>query len=328
MKPSILTTAIVCILMFSPALLRAEQPTGVTEHSVWLGVQLTPVPNALAGHLQLEDAGLMVRNVFTDSPADVAGLDRYDVIVKAEGKAVIDDIAAFTRQVSDKKTGDTLELDIYHKGKACHLKITLTTRPSDWSQLQTKYPDERPWYQWDHLQDQLTAPKEWMGRPWAQRFRNHKEDAYDLWRKQQEKYSDALKDWRKQYDKYLEDLKDWRQQHDRYNKALEDWRKRMQESLSADKWKQWQEWYDDFFEGPMQEIQPPAFDEDEYDAFPATQPSTRSGVRFEQHPDGKITAHLYKNDTALSRTFTSANDLKKNAPKLYEQYKTLQEQIR
>lgn len=308
------TIALAVVLMSSPSALLADQPIATPDRGVWLGVQLCPVPTILAGHLQLGEAGLMVRNVFIDSPADVAGLDRYDVIVKADGKEVVGNVRALNRQISEKKTGDTLELDIYHKGQPGHLKITLTARPSEWSELKRKYPHEQEWYDWDSLRDRFSVPKEWMDHDWGQRFRDYGDDAYDLWRKQKKQHRDALKDWRKQYEKY--------------NESLRQWRKRMQESLSTDKWEQWQEWYDDFFEGPMQEIQPPAHNEDEWIDIPTTQSSPLSDVRFEKQPDGKIIVHLRKNNAAYSETFKSQDDLKKNAPKLYEQYKLLQEKIR
>ena len=45
-------------------------------------------------------------------------------------------------------------------------------------------------------------------------------------------------------------------------------------------------------------------------------------------PDGTITIHVQRNNAAFSRTFESADELKENAPKLYEQYLSFQEQIR
>jgi len=47
-----------------------------------------PGTRALAAQLRLGSVGVMVQNVFKDSPADRAGLERYDVIFDVDGKEV------------------------------------------------------------------------------------------------------------------------------------------------------------------------------------------------------------------------------------------------
>jgi len=59
---------------------------GRQESPVWIGVKMAPVPDALAAHLGR--GGLMVANVVKNSPADAAGLERYDVLVSLDGRAV------------------------------------------------------------------------------------------------------------------------------------------------------------------------------------------------------------------------------------------------
>jgi len=413
MRSFILTFALSSPFMFLPTTVRSEGSADAPGHGVWLGVQLTAVPDPLADHLQLGDAGLMVRNVFKDSPADQAGIERYDVIVEADGEKVTGDVRAFTQSVGDKKPGDALELDVYHKGQKIHMKVALTTRPRDWDELDRKYEDERDWRPWDDFRGQilrrspdgwiledlgpmphwrdlphkfqgrlkdwfsefepidegrrvdkqghvlhvrqkkdgtivvkrylqkdgdskaetksfdniealkaddpeayellqsarkeqriLKSPKDWMDTPLFRRFRDRGENAYKKWHEQLDKYNESIEE---------------------YNKALQDWHKRMGESLPPEKWK---EWYDRFFQGPLQELKPPAFDLDKGHAPPATRPAADWGVHFDMQPDGKIIVHLHKDDAELSKTFDSEADLKKNAPELYEQYHSLQEQIR
>lgn len=53
---------------------------------VWIGVRVSSVPKALASHLDRE--GLMIADVAEDSPADRAGLQRYDVVVSFNGKSI------------------------------------------------------------------------------------------------------------------------------------------------------------------------------------------------------------------------------------------------
>ncbi len=121
-------------------------PTGPVQaektRSAWLGVELAPVPAALDAHLDLDRKGLMIRNVFGGSPADKAGLDRYEVIVQADGETVTEQVGEFKRHVRGKQAGDDLELVIYRRGAKKELTVTLEARPAAWAELEFKYGDD------------------------------------------------------------------------------------------------------------------------------------------------------------------------------------------
>jgi hypothetical protein len=53
---------------------------------VWIGVRVSTVPDALAAHLQR--GALMIVNVAEDSPAERAGLDRFDVVLSFGGREI------------------------------------------------------------------------------------------------------------------------------------------------------------------------------------------------------------------------------------------------
>ena len=92
----------------------------------WLGVQLSPVPAAVAYHLKLaDDAGVMVRNVVRISPADRAGLERFDVIVEADGEPVVDGVKGFSKYVRGREPEDELKLSILRRGERRKLAMTL-----------------------------------------------------------------------------------------------------------------------------------------------------------------------------------------------------------
>ncbi len=141
----------------------AQQPQGEQDSSAvqsagetaWLGVELGPVPDLLAVHLKLQidpsatdtatpaiprSRGLLIVNLFRDSPADRAGLERYDVIVEADGEKVSGDVGVFTRHVRDKKTGDSLHLNLIRGGKPMNVTVALEQRTRPWSELVLKYP--------------------------------------------------------------------------------------------------------------------------------------------------------------------------------------------
>lgn len=113
----------------------------IGESPVWLGLQLIPVPPPLAAHLRLDKDGLMVRNVFRDSPADKAGIEQYDVIIEANGDKVSGDVRAFIDRLGNKKPGDTAELSVLHEGKAKTIRVKLADRPKNPFELKPKYDE-------------------------------------------------------------------------------------------------------------------------------------------------------------------------------------------
>lgn len=126
-----------------PSRSRRDLMPPTTPYSGWLGIQLAPIPAAVAAQLKLGDnAGVMVRNVFKDSPADQAGLQRYDVIVEVDGKPVERDIEMFSRHVQSKKAGDELKLAVYRGGARSELGVRLSEMPARLDERELKYEDD------------------------------------------------------------------------------------------------------------------------------------------------------------------------------------------
>lgn len=95
---------------------------------VWIGIRLTPIPAPLAAHIG--DSGVMVANVFNNSPADAAGLQQFDVITHFAGREVqkpsdlSDAVAAVT-------PGQPAALTVIRKGRPESATITPRERPTD-----------------------------------------------------------------------------------------------------------------------------------------------------------------------------------------------------
>ena len=119
-----------------------DQEADPNPHAAWLGIEVAPVPPPLAAHLESGGGGLMVQNIFKGSPADKAGVQRYDVIVEANGEKVSPDVRGFTQYVKHLKPGDTLRLVYLRQGKRIEASIQMATRPGKWEDLERKYPDE------------------------------------------------------------------------------------------------------------------------------------------------------------------------------------------
>lgn len=115
------------------------------ESPVWLGLQLCAVPPPLAAHLRLDKDGLMVRNVFRNSPADKAGINQFDVIVNVDGERVSSDVGAFIERLGNRKPGDTVELNVLHEGQSKTIRLKLADRPKDPSALKPKYDEFVDW---------------------------------------------------------------------------------------------------------------------------------------------------------------------------------------
>jgi len=74
--------------------------------------------------------GIVISNVVQSSPADKAGLEEGDVILKADGKE-IRDWNAFRVMVGEKKPGDTIELEIFRDGNFRNLTVELGEQPEE-----------------------------------------------------------------------------------------------------------------------------------------------------------------------------------------------------
>lgn len=93
----------------------------------YLGVHVTPVPAAVASQLRLGHDGAMIENVVKGSPADQAGLRRYDVIASLGDKdaVAVKGIEPFVEAVRGRKAGETLTLGIIRGGKKRAVKVTM-----------------------------------------------------------------------------------------------------------------------------------------------------------------------------------------------------------
>ncbi len=108
------------------AIVAVVRPARLSEY--WLGLVSEPVPDALRAQLNLpEDQGLLVEQVAPQSPAAAAGLQQYDILLKADGKAIVhvgDLISAV-----DAAKGKVLTLEIVRKGKPMKVEVTPAKRP-------------------------------------------------------------------------------------------------------------------------------------------------------------------------------------------------------
>ena len=133
-KTIVLTAA---LLLNTPLL-----ATPATDTAGWLGVQLGEVPAPLVSHFDLADTGVMVQNVAKGSPADEAGLQRWDIITAVDDWSVPAGIPAVADAIRAKGANTPVELTLLRGGDKLTVAATLRERPPDL--------DPQDWkYEWD-----------------------------------------------------------------------------------------------------------------------------------------------------------------------------------
>ncbi len=74
--------------------------------------------------------GAYVQSVVPGSPAEKAGIQTGDIIVKLDGKTIQTDTGELVSIIADKKIGDTITVTVWRDGKTFDIKATLTTAPN------------------------------------------------------------------------------------------------------------------------------------------------------------------------------------------------------
>lgn len=94
----------------------------------WLGVQIKPLSDEIAHVLGLKSGeGVMIAEVVEESPADSAGLEQGDVILKF-GETEIKELRDLTRVVASEEAGETKQIEIFRGGQPMTLDVTLAKR--------------------------------------------------------------------------------------------------------------------------------------------------------------------------------------------------------
>lgn len=104
------------------------------EAKAFLGLGTSEVPGFLGKHLKLKDGtGVLVRDLYPDSPAETAGIAVDDVITEVGGKAV-GSHQDLIDQISAHKPGEELQLKFIHDGDARDATVKLGEFPAELAQ--------------------------------------------------------------------------------------------------------------------------------------------------------------------------------------------------
>ena len=105
----------------------ASPTEGLKHGRYWIGLRCTQIPESVRVQLNLDaDEGLMVAHVLEGSPAQSAGIRRYDVLLKADG-TVLRGIEQLVHAVQDSADG-TLRLELMRQGGVDAVEVTPAVR--------------------------------------------------------------------------------------------------------------------------------------------------------------------------------------------------------
>lgn len=94
---------------------------GITVQPI---AQLSALDRAYLGIRSKSDSGLLIVKVSSRSPADKAGIQEGDILIKLDGKELTD-FKQFRQLLYSKKVGDKVTLSYEHKGKTVEKTVTL-----------------------------------------------------------------------------------------------------------------------------------------------------------------------------------------------------------
>ncbi|MSO13258.1 Do family serine endopeptidase [Rickettsiales endosymbiont of Trichoplax sp. H2] len=97
----------------------------------WLGITFQPVTENIAKGFNLSNSdGAIVSNIIKDSPAEKAGINIGDIIVKFNN-IILNNINSFPKLVADSPLNTKIPIQIIRKGKIINLNVQLEIPKSD-----------------------------------------------------------------------------------------------------------------------------------------------------------------------------------------------------
>lgn len=70
-------------------------------------------------------SGVIVTQIFRNTPAESAGVERYDVIVEMDGEKIEDMVGLRKHLYNEKEVGDTMTMKVYREGKLLEIEMEL-----------------------------------------------------------------------------------------------------------------------------------------------------------------------------------------------------------
>lgn len=114
-----------------PDVERAEDSRSSSEEArsiTFLGVGTNRVSNALRHHLEIpRGVGLIIEHVVGDSPAERAGVEKFDILLGLDSQIIVNQ-EQLTTLVRSKEPEDTVEVEVVRKGEKLKFPVKLEER--------------------------------------------------------------------------------------------------------------------------------------------------------------------------------------------------------
>ncbi|MDO8805452.1 MAG: trypsin-like peptidase domain-containing protein [Elusimicrobiota bacterium] len=95
------------------------------DSPAWVGVEFQLMNDVLAEQMKVPfDSGILINQVFPNSPAAMSGLERGDIIYQADGRRINDE-TRLRLFLAGKKPGDVMKLVIWRAGKKINIDLEL-----------------------------------------------------------------------------------------------------------------------------------------------------------------------------------------------------------
>lgn len=134
--------------------LQTEAMPEPKAQAAFLGVVSGDVPEILSTHLTLKPGkAVLVRSVVPAGPADKSGITANDVILRVAGQET-DSPEAISNQIATHQPGDTVTIDLIHKGKQTKCDVVLGVRPTT---IAATEPEPLDPHNLDGLPEELAA---------------------------------------------------------------------------------------------------------------------------------------------------------------------------
>lgn len=95
----------------------------------WLGIGIESLPDLLKAHLKL-DHGALVADVYPDSPAAKAGIEKNDILLSVNGQKITEPIQV-RDAVANAEGGESLKLTALRAGEEKSFEVVPADRPSE-----------------------------------------------------------------------------------------------------------------------------------------------------------------------------------------------------
>ena len=131
----VLATIIAALGPASAQTANAPASAGQAAPQKWIGLRTGPIMPMIRPHLKRqltglpEDAGLMIWDIASESPAVIAGIEKFDIVLRADGQPLAKP-EALQEMLNKRNFGTSVRLDLLHEGQPKTVYVLVLEKPA------------------------------------------------------------------------------------------------------------------------------------------------------------------------------------------------------